>query len=222
MHQQKRRCGPLGYYTSSRHFIGSGGLDLLLHQSHHRTTDDNIREGILIVQQLGCLALALNQAAAYITFRHLPLVHFMDHYEGRKKTILEHTPGSVWEYRRSLGDGENQTSLNTFTTWEMSFQEIAEDDDERRNIGHLLTLAAFLNSAKISDDLFRMYLALSSPKPEWMQGVCSEGHWNSDMYQDTGCGLYNLIDTWRGSDRHENIILVTIFNMPLASITANH
>lgn len=129
--------------SSSRQFSEAEGLDLLLHQSHHGTTDDNIREGTMIVQKLGCLALAIDQAAAYITFRHLPHVHFMDHYEERKKTILEYTPGSVWEYRRSLGDGENQTSLDIFTTWEMSFREIAEDDNERGNIGHLLTLAAF-------------------------------------------------------------------------------
>lgn len=37
-----------------------------------------------------------------------------------------------------------------------------------------------------------MHFALSSPKPEGMQGFCSEGHWNSDMYQDTVCELYNL------------------------------
>lgn len=184
--------GRLGAILKVGSLSEAEGLDLLLHQSHHGTTDDNIKEGTLIVQKLGCLALAIDQAAAYITYRHLPLVHFMDHYETRKKTILERTPEHLWEYRRSLGDDENQTSMSTFTTWEMSFQQIAEDDNERCNIGHFLTLAAFLNPAKIGEDLFVQYFRLGSPIPEWMQGFCSKGEWDSDMYQDTVCGLYNL------------------------------
>lgn len=168
------------------------GLDLLLHRSHHEGTTHNVEAGTAIVQKLGCLALAIDQAAAYITFRHLPLTDFMDHYERRKKVILNHVPDSVWEYRRSLGDAEDQTSLSTFTTWEMSFQQIAQDDNERRNIGHFLTLAAFLNPAKISEDLFEMYFKSTWPKPEWMLEFCSSGAWDQDIYQDTVCGLFNL------------------------------
>ena len=168
------------------------GLDLLLYRSHQERTNDNVKEGTTIVRKLGCLALAIDQAAAYITFRQLPLMHFLDHYERRKKMILNHTPDSVWEYRRTLGDAEDQTSLSTFTTWEMSFQQIAQDESEQRNIGHFLTLAAFLNPAKISEDLFQVYFAKARRKPEWMQGFCTQGDWDSDIYQDTVCGLFNL------------------------------
>ena len=168
------------------------GLDLLLYRSHHNRTDDNIKEGTAIIQKLGCLALAIDQAAACINFRHLPLMHFMDHYERREKVVLNHTPESLWEYRRTLGAAKDQTSLNSFTTWEMSFQQIAQDDNEKRNIGHFLTLAAFLNPAKITEDLFEIYFTKASPKPKWMEGFCTNGDWDSDVYQDTICGLFNL------------------------------
>ena len=168
------------------------GLDLLLYRSHHERADDNVKEGTAIVQKLGCLALAIDQAGAYIDFRHLPLANFLDHYEKRKKTILNHTPKSLWEYRRTLGDAKDQTSLSTFTTWEMSFQQIASDEIEKRNIGHFLTLVAFLNPAKISEDLFTRHFSSNSPTPEWMEWFCTNGDWNSDKYQDTVCGLFNL------------------------------
>lgn len=166
------------------------GLHLLLHRSQHDWTDGSVAEARAIVRQLGCLALAIDQAAAYITFRHLPLALFSDHYDTHREAVLHHTPKSLWEYRRRMGEAEKEISLSVFTTWEMSFQQTARDHNERRSIGHLLTLSAFLNTARISEDLFQSHFTESHP--EWMQIFGSEGTWSADRFQDTICGLLNI------------------------------
>ncbi|KAI9871969.1 MAG: hypothetical protein M1830_002210 [Pleopsidium flavum] len=166
------------------------GLHLLLHRSQHDWTDDSIAEGRVIVRQLGCLAVAIDQAAAYITFRQLPLTHFGDHYNKHREEVLRHTPESLWEYRRQMGEAEKEVSLSVFTTWEMSFQQTPRDHNEKKSIDHFLTLSAFLDTARISEDLFESYFTESHP--EWMQIFDSEGNWSADKFQDTICRLLNL------------------------------
>ena len=53
----------------------------------------------------------------------------MDQYKRRKKTILENTP-QLSRYRKKLGNAEEETSLNVFTTWELSFQQLRSEAPE--------------------------------------------------------------------------------------------
>ncbi|MCJ1242503.1 hypothetical protein MMC14_010511 [Varicellaria rhodocarpa] len=73
---------------------------------------------------LGHLALALDQAGAYIRARNLPLKDFTAHYNRRKDVILREIP-EEWEYRRVIGNMERETALSIFTTWELSFEQIS-------------------------------------------------------------------------------------------------
>jgi hypothetical protein len=57
-----------------------------------------VLDGRTIVKQLGFLALAIDQAAAYISIRQLPFHMFLEHFERRKEFILTLTPQSIWEY----------------------------------------------------------------------------------------------------------------------------
>ena len=105
--------------NQSSHFIKLFGLDesdavsLLIQKSQ-------AKEGISadarnIVERLGCHPLALTQAGTYIRERKLRLCESMDHYKRRKKIILESTP-QLSQYRKRLGNAEEETSLNVFTT----------------------------------------------------------------------------------------------------------
>ena len=68
-----------------------------------------------IVERLVCHPLAITQAGAYIRKRKLRFCEFMDHYKRQKRTILENTP-QLSQDRKSLGNAEEETSLNLFTT----------------------------------------------------------------------------------------------------------
>ncbi len=77
----------------------------------------------------------------------------MDHYKRRKKTILEDTP-QLSQYRKRLGNAEEETSLNISTTWELSFQQLRSGTTENNVGAKLLTLLAFFDEKDISEQLF--------------------------------------------------------------------
>ncbi|MCJ1301167.1 hypothetical protein MMC08_003966 [Hypocenomyce scalaris] len=171
-------------------------VELLLRRSETDDTEVNRSQAKLIVKKLACLALAVDQAAAYISLRHLPMTLFLQDYEHRKRAVLEYVPkSSLWEYQRRLNDAEKETSLSAFTTWEMSIRQIAEIDAEYDAIGQFLTLSAYFNPAKISESLFSSCSPeqfLSGSAPDWLKIFSPQATWNHDYFQDVVSGLTNL------------------------------
>ncbi|KAH0551387.1 hypothetical protein GP486_007398 [Trichoglossum hirsutum] len=167
------------------------GLELLLRRTNQDRSDDNATEGRKIIQKLGHLPLAIDQAGAYINMRKLPLPLFTKHYDERREVVLNHTP-SLWEYHRRLGEDKDETLLSVFTTWELSFRQIGNNDDERAIISHFLTLSAFFDASNVGENLFRSYLTLTDKPPWWMEHFTSGGVWDQYKYQDTIVELLNL------------------------------
>ncbi|KAI9776252.1 MAG: hypothetical protein M1839_000486 [Geoglossum umbratile] len=167
------------------------GLELLLRQSKLESNDGNAAEGRKVIRKLGYLPLAIDQAGAYISARKLPLQLFAKHYNERKEFVLKHTP-SLWEYRRRLGEDKDETLLSVFTTWELSFQQIGKNEDERAIIGHFLTLSAFFDATNVGEDLFRSHLASTNKPPKWIKNFVSRGLWDQYKYQDIIVELLNL------------------------------
>ena len=114
-------------------------LDLLLQRPISEATER--AQGLAIAAMLGYLALALDQAGAYIRAQCPPLHDFGSHYRRRKKKILEEVP-EQWEYRRKLGETERETVLSVFVTWELSFEQFSGSKEVRDRKEHFLTLAA--------------------------------------------------------------------------------
>jgi tetratricopeptide (TPR) repeat protein len=135
----------------------SDAIKLLLKQSlvkqSNQATSKHAKE---IVARLGYHALAITQAGAYISKRKIFLSEFLDHFERRKDIILKETP-QMSQYRRRLNQSERETSLSVFTTWELSFQQLEDEDTEGVNMADLLTLFAFFDCNDISEGLFKAY-----------------------------------------------------------------
>jgi len=66
------------------------GVELLLHQAGLQHTTENIDSAIAITKELRGLALAIDQAATYISARHVPLHAFPGVYEKRRAAIFKH------------------------------------------------------------------------------------------------------------------------------------
>ena len=138
--------------NQSNHYIELFGLEedaavaLLIQQS--QAHEDISEDAKTIVNRLVCHLLAISQAGAYIKKRKLRLCDFMDHYKRRKSTILENTP-QLSQYRKRLGNAKEETSLNVFTTWELSFQQLQSHVPEHHVEAKLLTLLAFFNEKDI-------------------------------------------------------------------------
>ena len=125
-------------------------------QRQHKTTASSI------VERLGNLALAIDQAAAYIRYKRLPLDRlgeFLTIYEAERKKVLTYTPSKHWEYKH----------INAFTTWELSFQQLTSGNEPgKTDVAHFLALSAFFAPIKISESLFRFYLKAHGSEVRWI------------------------------------------------------
>jgi tetratricopeptide (TPR) repeat protein len=183
-------------------------LDLLIR--HSRASDPTSRDdGYAIIDRLGYHALAIVQAGSFIQSQKIRLSQFMEVYNRQREAILRQTP-RISPYRRKLGDAEDETALNVFTTWELSFQQLETHDDEMKSKSIFLTLFAFFDRQRISHHLFKTYCAqrkVPDPKGPDIQKCLSsllhEGEWDERKFVDLLNNLseLSLIQNWsRDSD----------------------
>ena len=89
-----------------------------------------------IVQQFGCLPLAIDQAGAYIKARHKSLSAFKELCSQRQSDILKFKPRLA---------GYDQT---VFTTWELNFGQVEKSSEDARK---LMLLFCYLDAANIRE-----------------------------------------------------------------------
>jgi hypothetical protein len=165
-----RGLGELGTIIDVPPMSEKAGVELLLHRYHSINVNDYISEGSKIVGRLGGLALAIDQASAYMAYKQLridQLGDFLAQYEARRKKVLQHTADHFWKYMKIDDETGQETAINAFTTWEMSFQQLIDGRDPPDSVAHFLTVAAFLGPVYISESLFKFYRELSLPLPDW-------------------------------------------------------
>ena len=126
---------------------------ILLLTQQSQTTDVESKDIKEIVKRLAYHPLAIAQAGAYIKKANLQLSDFMKYYREKKDEILKNTP-PLSQYRKKLGDDERETSLNVFSTWELSFQQPESQASDSNCEVKLLTLFAFFDNKDISEQLF--------------------------------------------------------------------
>lgn len=173
------------------------GMDLLLSRSLVLSKTDviiqELEEGRQTIKKLGYLALAIDQAAAYISIRQLLLHMFMQHFEHRKEFILRDTPKSFWEYRTSDEPGGASQNLSVSTTWKMSFNQISETEEARTRIGEFLMQSAFFHPGSIGEELFSNFHNLESSQTLlWKPAFETAGAWDTFKFQDVVVDLVNL------------------------------
>ncbi|KAH7363813.1 hypothetical protein BKA65DRAFT_122788 [Rhexocercosporidium sp. MPI-PUGE-AT-0058] len=131
-------------------------LQLLWTQCQVNKTDEALVAAKVIVERLAYHPLAITQAGSYIGRQRIRLDQFMGYYDKSRDKILKHTP-QLSQYRRHLSKDEKETSLNVFTTWELSLQQLLETAESGKDKADLLTLFAFFDCKDISEQLFSEY-----------------------------------------------------------------
>jgi tetratricopeptide (TPR) repeat protein len=110
----------------------SEAMELLLMRSQLRTVGENeIIEATAIVEELGYLALAIEQAAAYIREEAKDIRKFLPRYRSDRKRFQKRTPTGNWVYKESVA-----------TTLALSFETLRKKDSL---VARLLQLFSFLN-----------------------------------------------------------------------------
>jgi tetratricopeptide (TPR) repeat protein len=150
------------------------GVRLLLRGYDSHNVEQHSGAASSIVTRLGGLALAIDQAAAYIRYKQMPLDRlgeFMTTYEAQQQKVLSYTPPNFWEYgtMQIHGEAEQNKAISAFTTWEMSFQQLKVGNESRKkDVAHFLTLSAFFDPIKIGEAMFHHYWAAGHRQLEWM------------------------------------------------------
>lgn len=114
---------------------------LLLRSAPHQSsshTNSEIEEATKIVNELGCLPLAIEQAAAFIREGPRNICKFLGVYSKHKSDLLARRPIGNWDYPRVVT-----------TTWAVSFEQLQR---LRPEANELLKLFAFLDD-EITIDL---------------------------------------------------------------------
>lgn len=141
------------------------GVNLILRGCTPQEIDENLENAKEIIRRLGGLALAIDQAGAYIAHRRIPphgLQEFLETYEAQRKEIMSFVPSSLWEYGsiQSHVEEDHTKAINVFTTWEISLKQLLRDNPQQKDaIIRLLTVSAYFNPARIEEELFRNYWA---------------------------------------------------------------
>lgn len=142
-----------------------------------------------IVLRLGNLALAVDQAAAYLNYQRASpeaVSNFLAAYEAKKGDILRYTPKKFWEYGTVQIHGvvEQNKALNAFTTWEMSLQHLQSNGDiAADDLRHFLTLASFLGSTDVAEFLFKWHQEQHDDDESWMYIFAEAG--GSEPHSET-------------------------------------
>lgn len=115
-------------------------IDLLSIRSGAQV-DDNQQikpEAEEIVREVGCLPLAIEQAAAYIREVSKDIFKFLPSYRNNRKRHHSRTPKGNWKYGESIA-----------STWRLSFKQVEQNN---KGASRLLQLLAFLNPDGIYTD----------------------------------------------------------------------
>ncbi|KAL8895579.1 MAG: hypothetical protein Q9207_008112 [Kuettlingeria erythrocarpa] len=153
------------------------GVSLLLPGHEGSYIETSFATALKIVERLGYLALAIDQAAAYIRYRRMQpdqLENFLDTYETQREQILKYTPSDFWEYStvQIHGKEDQSRAITAFTTWEMSLDQL-QSRPSLANVAllRLLTVSSFFNTARVEESLFRDYWEAGDDRAQWLRDL---------------------------------------------------
>jgi tetratricopeptide (TPR) repeat protein len=119
-------------------------VEFLLSCSQLRSPDGDAQGADVLVNTLGCLPLAIEQAGGYIRSRGISVARYMTLFEANKSDVLKEGLASSHKiyYERTVS-----------STWKISFDEV-----DKRDVlaSEILRLMAFLDAAKIPKELFEV------------------------------------------------------------------
>ena len=143
-------------------------LVLLQKANVHSPSAEELGHAQDIVQQFGCLPLAIDQAGAYIKARRKSLSAFKELCIQRQSDILKYKPRLA---------GYDQT---VFTTWDINFEQVERVSEDARR---LILLFCYLDAAKIPE---AMLDRACSQQKRWSHGgeVTEEGPSASGVDED--------------------------------------
>ena len=119
-------------------------ISLILKVSRQDPADQVLRvDARPVVNELGFLALAIDQAGSYIAVRKCTLKEYLDLFQKRRKSLLE---------KRISKQKSSSYERTIYTTWEISFQIVQKKNPLASEI---LQIFSYLHNDQIPQEIFR-------------------------------------------------------------------
>lgn len=100
-----------------------------------------IEESRKIIEKLGCLPLAIDQAGAYIQRLSMPLRSYLPLFDRNFRQVMDRRPPkALWRYREDT----------VLTTWEVSYGAVINQCPEAAEI---LVISSFFSNQNIPENL---------------------------------------------------------------------
>lgn len=172
--------------------------ELLVRQSAVQGDRYDDQAASRIVERLGYHELAIDQAGSCIHKRSISLQGFLADYESRRKIILQEVP-RMSQYRRKVSGADQEIHLNVLTTCELSFQQLAANEDGRQK-GKFLTFLAFSYCSPFSEQVLKEFWT-DPLRLAWIPEISSfladslglsHDSWDSDLFVDCLVQLRDL------------------------------
>lgn len=124
-----------------------------------------------VIDSLGSLPLALEQAGAYMASGggRMSFREFLQHFETRKDIMMSTTP-KFWKYTNISDPNVKSASLSILTTWDLSLDRLGFSSADRAKKTHFLTVLCFLDPNRISRIFFKSYSKLLHELPAYTTG----------------------------------------------------
>jgi tetratricopeptide (TPR) repeat protein len=100
-------------HTPIEELSSDGAVELLRRRTEHTAEPFSTEAAGALAQALGCLPLALEQAASYITAKNTSISDYLQSYKSRSLELLDSVRPATGSYPRSVQ-----------TAWEMNFDEV--------------------------------------------------------------------------------------------------
>ncbi|HEV7737970.1 MAG TPA: NB-ARC domain-containing protein, partial [Chlamydiales bacterium] len=172
------------YYIPLQEMDEMESFDLLLGHQPSRIEAEPAKQ---ILERLGWLPLALDQARAYISKQAVPLQKFIKEFDERKKTVLQTTPSeALWPYKRKDSRTEKEQALSVYTTWEMSLLLLKSSVGIKfPQLEKVLTLLAFFHPHAIDQAIFSKSIEDEAFTTSPMMIFKEDNGWNHIAFEET-------------------------------------
>jgi tetratricopeptide (TPR) repeat protein len=128
-------------------FAPEEGILLLRSRTGPVSDGWNDSDAATLVEVLGCIALAITQAAAFMRHNQMPLGRYLKALRGDERNLKDYLNTNLFDHRR-----ERHVPHSIFRTWELSFDQIREQEPRAAEI---LSLMAMLDRQQIQEKLLR-------------------------------------------------------------------
>ncbi|TGO54161.1 hypothetical protein BCON_0111g00040 [Botryotinia convoluta] len=174
----------LGYPIPIGDLLEEEAMNLLFHRTNRERTHANIEDARMICCHLSCLALAVDQAGAYIKSTGIDLSLFIEHFNDQQENIMAWSPPLKNYKRLDSAAPDHEIAFTVSTTWELSCNRISGSKEIIEAKRHFLLLSAFFTGNCIGESIFRQFFKKNSQRPSWINMF--QDHetlkWNSSAF----------------------------------------